>query len=458
MVNRSLLICLTCAVLPLIGKETAINDIEKWKVQRRKELEKAFQGMENYTYQGKPIPDEVKAQVFNDAGIEIMPSILKDQFERISSDDAKITFLSDLLEKYPSEKRKEIVNNLIQIKTNKLLLEQESVCKEAGKQGNPAYVETSSVIDCINMTHFNTFFRPTMTDMLVNRISFNELDSLNQVGVWVEPFFMTTNFRQGDDPLKFNLYTVGISAGGEYVFYDRWVLGLGAAYSHSGVSWVEGDASISLNTAYFGPSLSYVFPKGYLNLTIFAAANLYTASRSVELFPKLVTPSLTEPQWTNWNLVGRLEGNVSCPIGSSFFIYPSAKIDYLSVFIPEISEEIEEEVAILIDKSNASFVSAKLGLKTTREFYKPSFGFLIPSLSGGWLFFSPIGKPEYRYHIEECAPFKKVVEITSWNQYYIGAGFSLVHKRGVLCSLEYEYDFGADSPLQIANIRVEWSW
>ena len=94
----------------------------------------------------------------------------------------------------------------------------------------------------------------------------------------------------------------------------------------------------------------------------------------------------------------------------------------------------------------------------SREFYSSGVGFLIPSLSIGWINFTPLSINDYQFNIEECKGFKKKLEVNGWSQYYFGVGFSIVHENAILISLDYELTAGADSPLQAGRIRVELSW
>ncbi|HUD02192.1 MAG TPA: autotransporter outer membrane beta-barrel domain-containing protein, partial [Rhabdochlamydiaceae bacterium] len=248
------------------------------------------------------------------------------------------------------------------------------------------------------------------------------------------------------------------SAGGEYTFFDRLVLGLGLAYSHSGVDWQEHHSTASLNSLYFGPRLSYVFSHGYLSGTLFGVANFYQIDREINLFPTKMKPGSTTTAYQSWDVVARLEGGLAYEAGSHFFLYPTARVDYLYVLQPETSEKLDDEIEMKIEAFNETFLCSKAGLKVTREFFGETIGYLIPSVSAGWIYFTPQSNKSYQYEMEGCSKFEKEVKSGSWNQYYLGAGFALVHKKGILVSLDYELTLGADSPLQAGNIRVEWSW
>jgi len=374
-------------------------------------------------------------------------------------DAQKQEILNELLKNYSREEQQKFVNDLHKIHTNAQLLTNISdlACEQVGEKANPFYVGAMPVIDWLNTAHFNGFFRPTMKNTLVNRNVSNEFDSFDQWGLWIEPFGFYTKFRREDEALKFDLYTVGCSVGGEYTFFERLVLGLGFAYTHSGVEWEQKSDNATINSLYFGPSLSYVFSKGFLSCTIFGIANYYHVNREIAIFDE-VKPTRTAIDYLSWDIVARLEGGLSYPFGNQFYINPTARIDYLNVLEQESSEPLDDDTEIKTGPLNGSFMSSKVGLKFTREFFSSTIGFLIPSLSGGCFFFTPLANGSYKYQVEGCKLFTKKQKVGGWTQYYLGAGFALVHKKGVLISLDYEMMLGADSPVYAGDIRVEWSW
>lgn len=408
----------------------------------------------------------LEANKFKKGPIKLSPQVLKKMIE-LEDPAKREQLIKDLLSKhYPeAEARQELINKLIEKAANIDLFPNlsQNDCIELGKQANPAYAGVSPVLDWLNTAHFRGFFQPTMTDILVNRNKFNEFDSFNQWGLWGECFGFYSKLEREPKPLKLNIYTVGVNVAGEKVFFERLVLGLGIAGSHSGVKWKEDKQDASINSIYFGPSLNYVFSHGYLGCTLFGLVNFYKVNREVNLFPKRIKEfSKTTTEYQTWDLVARIEGGLSYEIWDQFYIYPTARIDYLNVFVRGSSEKVDDDTEIKLDPFNDSLLCSKAGVKVTKEFFFDNLGFLIPSLSGGWINFTPLSTQNYEYEIEaetnKCKKFGKEVEIGSWNQSYVGAGFTFVHERGILVSLDYEMTLGVNSPVQAGSLRVEWSW
>ena len=334
------------------------------------------------------------------------------------------------------------------------------VCSEIGANADPVYFGVMPIVDWINTAHFNSFFRPMMTEILTNRDLFNDFDTFNQWGVWVEPFGFYTQFKREARHLQFNQYTIGLSAGAEITFFERLLLGLGAAYSYCGVEWEDQNhRQAGVNSLYLGPTFNYVFSNGYLGCSLIGVANLYHITRDTNLFPKkILKPIPTISDYMSFDLLARIEGGLSYTPGGQFYFYPTARFDYLNVFEQEATEQLDEETEMTVDGLNESFLCSKIGLKISREFYNHDFGYLIPSISFGWINFTPATTNSYQFHIGECQNIEKEVQVDTWSQYFIGAAFNLVHKKALVVGLEYELNMGAESPLQTGNIRIELSW
>jgi uncharacterized protein YhjY with autotransporter beta-barrel domain len=400
-----------------------------------------------------------KREIFEESGIKLTPEILQDQYEKL---DDKDTFLKDQLKPLSASDRQDLINSLLDASSYKQLVLNisDEVCKDLEDRANPEYLGVISVIDWLNTANSSSFFQPTMKNTLNNRDSFNDFNSFDQWGIWTELFGFYTNFRRDSQPLQFDLYTLGLSLGGEYTFFDQLVLGLGLAYSYSGLDWQQSKSSASANSIYFGPALSYLFSNGYISSTVFGVVNFYQIKRETNLFPsKIKDPKEAQGSLTSWDFVCRLEGGFFYSAGAHFFLYPTAVIDYLNVFKQASIEQLDKETQLTIESLDESFLRSKIGLKVTREFLNQNIGFLIPYLSMGWISFIPLSTHPYQYQIEGCEhKFSNGVNIKPWNQSYVGVGLSILHKKAILASLGYELTIGYKSPLHAGNLRVELSW
>jgi hypothetical protein len=429
--------------------------------------------------------EDTKRDIFKRGETTLTRELIVEQYlQALGKEDQKKALEAFLRTIEPTQRQK-LIDGLIEAPTIAKLLESpgSDQCGKVSKYINPFYVGALPVVDWLNTAHLNSFFQPNMTNALVNRDPFNEFNTFNQWGLWVEPFGFSTHFQRDVHPLQFHLSSLGLSLGGEVKLFERLILGIGAAYSHSNVEWDKKSETIpnvmndidwktthkisaTSNTLYLGPYLGYVFSHGYISGSLLGAGNFYNVDRKDTLLTQTNDFSTSKTAYqstidiTTWDLLARLEGGLSYSPDNRFYFYPTAKVDYLNVLEQKTTDTLkssDDELEISIGSLHDSFLSSKVGLKITREFFNIQRGFLIPSFSAGWLYFTPVSTGTYNYKIDDCEADEKV-KIGAWNQYYIGAGFTIIHKRGILLSLDYELTLGANSPVQAGSMRFELSW
>ena len=203
---------------------------------------------------------------------------------------------------------------------------------------------------------------------------------------------------------------------------------------------------------------------------IFGVANFYDITRQIELregenltqFGEKRTKQEStkfEDNHKSFDLVCRLEGGFSGCIGGDFFIYPNAKIDYLHVLEQGGSERVDEETNVNIDALHESFLRSQVALKFTWEYFSKGVGCFIPSVSVGWQRFMPLTMNAYHYELDGCEKgYDAEVKIKPWNYSYLAAGLSIVDKRAILVSINYELSLGQNSAIHAWNCRVALSW
>lgn len=411
------------------------------------------------------LPAEKQTVLVKGAKAQLSPEALLALYDEAKENGA--IFLKELLRThFPTrEDLQDLINRVHQELTYEDLLQNPSsdLCSSLAQRADPSYFGLSPILDWLNMSYFVGFFDPAMTYALSNRTQHNNFDSFNQWNIWVEPF----GFHAKMDPstnVKFDQYTFGITLAASRTFLDRLVLGLGSGYSHSGVfipKVIDGKKAkneMSLNTIYLGPTLHYVFSYGYFGATLLGLINLYHTERKTDFFTGLTAAQNGVADYMGVDLAFRLEGGLAFTPGYKIFIYPIGKIDYLSAFENGATEKLGEDTQLTIQGLFESFLSAKIGVEMTREFYIDSFGFVIPALYLGWLDFVPISTKSYQFQVEQCKDLKGEVDLKPWSQYYLGAKLSLLLKRGMLFSLGYELAQGSDSAAQTGNFRWEISF
>lgn len=394
-------------------------------------------------------------------GVKLDKSVIQYLTSQLSEEE-KIVFIKKLLEPFTPEQRQELIYALLSTSDYNSLLDDLPLCKyeEVGDLAFPSYFVGSTIIDWLNAANFPSFFEPIQKSALINRSYFNKFNTFDQIGIFLEPYGYSTSLDLSTTAHQFDLYTVGLSIGGSYTIYERLVFCLGLGYSHSEINWKEVADQSSLNTLYFGPSLSYLFTYGYISTMIFGMANFYHADRETNLFPTLIEKEIVASgDFFSWDITTRLEGGLSFPIGTDYYLSPNLRLDYSAIFIQSHTEMLDETIGLNIDSLSKRCLRLKATLKFTREVFVDKFGFIILALSGGWLNNIPITNNSLSYELDNCdGSFTRNASINSWSQMTFGVGISLLHKRGVFASLDYEYDIDKKSPTHIGAVRVGLTW
>jgi len=406
-------------------------------------------------YAGQNIPEQVNLRVVKEGLKQLKWVSQEDRKKILDHPDIVIDspLLEDILNSCPEETRMQFLKTIFNlqdidaIQSYARLLDNptEQNCDEIAELANPHYAGVIPLADGLNALNFPSLYQPTMKNVLINREYFNEFNSLEEWGVWVEPFGGQTNFSQDSKPLNFSLYNLGVAIGGEYTFQERITFTLSLAYLYSEVDWKKfDDLTASTHAIYFGPALSYLFNHGYISFMTLGAVNFHNVDRKTTLFPLLISESKdSEITYHTWDLHARLEGGASTPLGGNFYLYPTFYLDYLYVFNQDVSEILDTDVNLHVEEANGSLFRTKVALKLNREVLKRDFAFIIPYVSVGWLNVIPLSESIYRYQVDGCEKsYKDDLSISSWSQYCFGVGLTVIHKRGILVKIGYENSGG----------------
>lgn len=369
--------------------------------------------------------------------------------------------LKTLLNKLDPSDQQGLVNDLNREVTYKDLLMHvsEEGCLSVTNTITPNYVGTTPLISYLNTTELSSFFDPKMKRALLNRGHYNDFNPYDQYSVWLEPFGYGAKFHRKDRPRHFDLYTLGLLIGGEFTFLERLTVDLALGYSYSKIKW-NGYSQKEKGTdqaLYFGPSLNYLFTKGHLSIMLVGVGNFYHMKRDISLFPEIPKKRSGEASYQSWDLLTRLEGSFSIKVGQNWYVYPQGRVDYLNTFQLNGSEKIEEDLYLNFEGLHESFLFSKVGVQLTHERFQPALGYLIPSLTSGFKWYSPQSFDAYRYKLKSCEGLNKI-SYGSWIQYFIGAGIALTHIKGAFLTFDYELSVGYHAPLQKFSFRGAWYW
>ncbi len=254
-----------------------------------------------------------------------------------------------------------------------------SICERLGGRWDHT-LSPLPLVEWVNASNLQNFYQPTFQSLLQRDSYFTEIDSMGQYELNVQPYGFYSRYELEDDDFK--LTTFGASASGGLTLKDCWQLGAGVGYLHSNFNWGDRAHDGSLNTLYFGPYVAYVFNRGYIDLEVLGIYNMYQVDQIVGKNRSFSNDS------RRWDVYGSLEGGIDF-IGPRFFIQPKFNLSYLAALSNDC--EIENEAGeVVITNGFADFFRCKFAAEFRKEFHHQGKGFIIPSVSLGWVLLTPL--------------------------------------------------------------------
>ncbi|MGH2613177.1 MAG: autotransporter outer membrane beta-barrel domain-containing protein, partial [Rhabdochlamydiaceae bacterium] len=328
-----------------------------------------------------------------------------------------------------------------------------SLCEQLGTRWNNQ-LDPFPLIEWINVSSLKSFYDPTFQSLLNQPLFFNEIDSLGQYQLAIQPYGFHSGYElDGND---FKLTTFGGTVNGSVTLKERWILGAGIGYWYSSFNWGDLAHDGSLNTIYVGPYLAYVFDRGYIDLEILGIYNIYNVDQVIAKGQEINNNT------TKWDLYGSIEGGIDLKgphfTGANFFIQPTVNLSYLASLSHELKLEDEENETTLTG-GFSDFFRGKIAAEFRKEFHQQGKGFIIPALSIGWVLMQPLSHNNSTLTCGEeqnQSLFPK--KYPSSQQLYVGAKFTTLSKSGFLFSLSADAYIAKLYPIYSGNVRFEWSW
>ena len=413
------------------------------------------------------LKDEDKKTQLDNEGTKLPQNVLEYHFTKLDDAEQKECLKNQLNGKYPSLSEQQAF--LIEMQKSQLNYDElinnlsKEDCKSLMKAADPEYYGVLPIMDWLNSVNIASFFNPTLKNALLNREHFNDFNSFDQFGLWIEPFGSSAKFqrkvRDGQSFPNFDLYTVGLGVGLDYSLMERLVFTWGMGYFYSNLNRKNANWKAEDHAFYFGPSLGYLFKNGYLSCMFFGIANFYHVSRNTHLFPnKIELLKAANNSYQSWDGGFRIDGGFSLYLGKDCYLYPYGTFDYLYVFELSSLEELEDKVHLNIKSHQEAFCRTKIGIKFTREIFKNTFGYFIPSIFMGYINYLPLSTKSYSFSIRECDGGRGQVTIQPWNQYYIGTLISIIHRSGINFFIDYETSLANHIFIQKGSMRAVWTW
>ncbi len=309
------------------------------------------------------------------------------------------------------------------------------------------------VANWLNAMQIESFYQTTFHTLLSQEKYFNSRESLDQHNPVITPYGFKSSIKLGNENFKFD--TLGVSAAGTKTFKEVWVLGGGVGYLHSNLNWGKGT---KIDTIFFGPQATYLMKQGFIQLMAAGMYNMYDNR------PEFAAAQKKSGDHTGWNLLTRLESGVDVKVPFferfTFFVQPNISLNYLGDFENNYTEQGSNGLKTLVKTGYSDFFSSRLSLQLWKEFYKKDVGFLIPSLSTGWVWMQPLsqGKTTLSYGENPETIGITSKKYQSSNQLYVGSKLTAIHKRGVLLALAFDANIAEVYPVYMGSMRLEVDW
>jgi len=310
--------------------------------------------------------------------------------------------------------------------------------------------------DSLNTSKIGSFLGYTQTNLLNNNDCFVQFDSFHDVNLWVKPYGFHSSYhtpiKKDDKKLEFSLSTVGFGAGGGYTFFEQLTVGGGAGYFYSKLDWkTPSSGDVNINGIYLGPYVNYLFPQGYVGVTLFGVANFYSG----EL--KICKNKQFKDSSHSFDLVTRLEGGYDFvmpeEIAKDLYLQPYLRIDYLNVF----ESEHKDSSKISIRSRWSAYWFSLLALRASKTILYTKSEAFIPSISVGWVKRAPLSSKNLE--VKQLQDFSIVnVKGEGKDQLQLGCDLMCLRSQGFLVGVNYEAFIGNKAPMHSGKLIVEWSW
>jgi hypothetical protein len=315
------------------------------------------------------------------------------------------------------------------------------------------------LVDWINVSNLPSFFEPTIRSLLKRDECYNDIDSIGQYDLGVQPWGFFSSYDLHSE--KFKLTSFGTTIDGGVALWEHWVVGGGIGYWHSSLDWGKHAAKNSVNSLYLGPYIGYIFEKAYIDLSLIGVYNLYNTNKLFDDDGK------GKKDHHGWDVAAKLEGGWDYEwtkyCGDNFFVQPNGELSYVLVIqdkMEEKSDALPEEIFATVESRNYNFLRSKLGVTLRKEYHHREKGILIPSLSLGWVLMQPLSSSKVYYTPSETEKEEEFSSepYPSSNQGYVGLKVQAINKRAMMLTLGAEAYIANFYPVYLGTIRFEWNW
>jgi len=310
----------------------------------------------------------------------------------------------------------------------------------------PEQLGALAIADWRNASLVGSFLDYTKKCVLNDNHCFVHFDSANDITSWIAPFGFYSKYQTSTkEGLKIDMRqrTFGGGSGIGISIIENLTAGMGMGYLHSEVAWKGYKGNGHINSLFFGPYMGYLFPQGFVGVTVFAMSNFVSGDL------KICDSRKIDLEHTSWDIATRIEGGLDLEVPEEITrdmtVHPYVRLDFIGV---------QEGGYDKVTARHSTYFCSQASLKFSKTVVCTRETIVIPNISFGWVEWIPIKSDDVKVKgLGKCS-----VNGGSKSQLLIGGELIALQGPGLVFGIVYEAFIGSKAPLQSGKLRIEWNW
>lgn len=280
--------------------------------------------------------------------------------------------------------------------------------------------------------------------------AFSSINSFNEADLWIQPRGIKA---QGTFALGQSLQvsTLGIGIGCSYTFEHTLCFGLSTGFDHTWMKWNPAMRA-QQNSVFVLASAGWLIPRGFIGMSVGGSGGDVNVKRTIAASGG-GSVYIQRTQRVYAGMVS-LSGGWDIPLGSAFWFRPALSCDFVGAREEGYSEEGSGIVSIEVGPSTTLLAAPRASVEVRREFFSPSLGVVVPSLTVGWELIGPMHSGGYRESGGEFIDKNYQVK----NAGLVSLGLLVMSRPGIGFGAGYEASIGRGLQAQSARLSVEIDW
>lgn len=207
------------------------------------------------------------------------------------------------------------------------------------------------------------------------------------LGFWIRGVGEFGNQARGSDFTGFRYTTGGVVGGLDYRPRPDVILGFGAAYLGSNLTWNNIGGKANVNNAKFGLYATYYTPRFFLDGVFTGGVNWTAANRNIIITDLLPTDlAINRTAMSNssgYDLALHLQGGIDLPV-AGWDLTPLARLSYFYFSQNGFAEQGADSLNLTVQSFSAQTLRTFLGLRSGRSFNTQGGLSFRPEVQFGW--------------------------------------------------------------------------